>query len=100
VPQGSHTGPTEHNHIRLVKRPAKGTHQRAGVFDRQLGQRVSDTYIVDIRAEDRYSLADKPNAFQITVGGETVVNLTSSAGKTLNNHFFKTNKRINLSSVW
>jgi hypothetical protein len=42
------TGPTEHNHIRLVKRPAKGTQQRAKVFDRQLGQRVSDAYIVDM----------------------------------------------------
>jgi hypothetical protein len=48
APQGSHTGPTEHNHIRLVKRPAKGTHQRAKVFDRQLGQGVSDAYIVDM----------------------------------------------------
>jgi hypothetical protein len=47
-PQGSHTGPTEHNHIRLVKRPAKGTQQRAEVLDRQLGQRVSDTYILDM----------------------------------------------------
>jgi hypothetical protein len=42
APQGSHTGPTEHNHIRLVKRPAKGTQLRAKVFDRQLGQCVSD----------------------------------------------------------
>ena len=48
APQGSHTGPTEHNHIRLVKRPAKGTQQRAEVFDRQLGQRVSDSYIIDM----------------------------------------------------
>jgi hypothetical protein len=48
APQGSHTGPTEHNHIRLVKRPAKGTQQRAKVFDRQLGQRVRDAYIVDM----------------------------------------------------
>jgi hypothetical protein len=43
--QGSHTGPTEHNHIRLVKQPAKGMQQRAKVLDRQLGQRVSDLYI-------------------------------------------------------
>jgi hypothetical protein len=48
APHGSHRGPTEHNHIRLVKRPAKGTQQRAKVFDRQLGQRVSDAYIVDM----------------------------------------------------
>ncbi len=48
APQGSHTGPTEHNHIRLVKRPAKGTQQRAEVLDQQLGQRVSDAYIVDM----------------------------------------------------
>ena len=48
APQGSHTGPTEHNHIWLVKRPAKGTQQRAELLDRQLGQRVSDAYIVDM----------------------------------------------------
>jgi hypothetical protein len=36
------------NHIRLVKRPTKGTQQRAEVLDRQLGQRVSDSYIVDM----------------------------------------------------
>jgi hypothetical protein len=48
APQDSHTGPTEHNHIRLVKRPAKGTQQRAEVLDRQLGQRVSDAYIIDM----------------------------------------------------
>ena len=42
APQGSHSGPTEHNHIRLVKRPAKCTQQHAAVLDRQLGQRVSD----------------------------------------------------------
>jgi hypothetical protein len=48
VPQGSHTGLTEHNHIRLVKRPAKGTQHCAEVMDRQLGQRVSDAYIVDM----------------------------------------------------
>jgi hypothetical protein len=48
APQGSHTGPTKHNHIRLVKRPAKGTQQRAEVLDEQLGQRVSDAYIVDM----------------------------------------------------
>ena len=47
APQVSHTGPTEHNHIRLVNRPAKGTQQRAEVLDRQLGQRVSDSYIVE-----------------------------------------------------
>jgi hypothetical protein len=46
--QGSHTGPTEHDHIRLVKRLAKGTKQRAKVLDRQLGQHVRDLYIVDM----------------------------------------------------
>jgi hypothetical protein len=52
APQGSHTGRTENHHIFLVKRPAKGTQQRAEVLDRQLGQRVSDTYIIDM-AYDR-----------------------------------------------
>ena len=59
APQGSHTGPTEHNHIRLVKRPAKGTQQRAEVFDRQLGQRVSDSYIVDMAYQRMTTKFDK-----------------------------------------
>jgi hypothetical protein len=48
APQGSHTGPNKHNHIQLVKRPARGTQQQAEVLDQQLGQQVSDTYIVDM----------------------------------------------------
>ena len=63
APQGSHTGPTEHNHIRLVKRPAKGTQQRAEVLDRQLGQRVSDSYIVDM-AYQRMSSQYGPTSHQ------------------------------------
>jgi hypothetical protein len=50
APQGSHTGPTEHNRIRLVKRPAKkGTQQSVPKFltDNWV-QCVSDSYIVDM----------------------------------------------------
>jgi hypothetical protein len=61
APQGSHTGPTEHNHIRLVKRPAKGTQQRAEVFDRQLGQRVSDAYIIDMAYQRMTTNYDQPS---------------------------------------
>jgi hypothetical protein len=64
-PQGSHTGPTEHNHIRLVKRPAKGTQMRAEVLDRQLGQRVSDSYIVDMAYQRMSSTYD--NTLQETL---------------------------------
>ena len=60
APQGSHAGPTEHNHIRLVKRPAKGTQQRAEVFDRQLGQRVSNSYIVDMAYQRMNTKFDMP----------------------------------------
>jgi hypothetical protein len=61
APQGSHTGPTEHNHIRLVKRPAKGMQQRAVVFDRQLGQRVSDGYIIDMAYQRMATPYDQPS---------------------------------------
>jgi hypothetical protein len=60
-PQGSHMGPTEHNHIRLVKRPAKGTQQRAEVFDRQLGQRVSDAYIANMAYQRMTTNYDQPS---------------------------------------
>jgi hypothetical protein len=61
APQGSHTGPTEHNPIQLVKRPAKGMQQRAEVFDRQLGQRVSDAYIVDMAYQRMTTNYDQPS---------------------------------------
>jgi hypothetical protein len=72
APQGSHTGPTEHNHIRLVKRPAKGTQQRAEIFDRQLGQRVSDAYIVDMAYQWMTTNYDQPSqslSFQVQTTG-------------------------------
>jgi hypothetical protein len=61
APQGSHTGPMERNHIRLVKQPAKDTQQRAKVFDRQLGQRVSDAYIVDMAYQWMTTNYDQPS---------------------------------------
>ncbi len=81
APQGSHTGPTEHNHIRLVKRPAKGTQQRAEVFDRQLGQRVSDAYIVDMAYQRMATPYDQhPLASSSLVQIFTGVSLQASKG--------------------
>jgi hypothetical protein len=61
APQGSHTGPTEHSPIRLVKRQAKGTQQRAKVFDRQVGQHVSDAYIFDMAYQRMTTNYDQPS---------------------------------------
>jgi hypothetical protein len=73
APQGSHTGPTEHNYIWLVKQPAKGTQQRTKVFERRLGQRVSDAYIVDMAYQGMATLYDQhplvsSSFFQIFTG--------------------------------
>jgi hypothetical protein len=40
APQGSHIGPTEHDHIRLVTHPAKGMHQPMDLPNRQFGHCV------------------------------------------------------------
>jgi hypothetical protein len=48
VPQVSHMGPTEHNHIRLVKPHAQGMQQCMELLYRELGQLVSNMDIVDM----------------------------------------------------
>ena len=47
APRGSHTGPTEHNHIIQVKRPARNTQRRRNTLDQQIGARVAETYIIN-----------------------------------------------------
>ena len=46
-PAGYHTGPTEHNHIHIVKRPSRTTQRRRETLDEQIGARYADTYIID-----------------------------------------------------
>ena len=46
-PKGSHSGPTEHNHIALVKKPGQRTQRQRLLFDKQLARRVSESYIID-----------------------------------------------------
>ena len=80
APQGSHTGPTEHNHIRLVKHPTKGTQQRAEVFDRQLGQRVSDAYIVDM-AYQRMTTDYAKSSLESSTSVVQITGMSSQAAK-------------------
>ena len=95
APQGSHTGPTEHNHIRLVKRPAKGTQQRAEVFDRQLGQRVSDSYIVDMAYQRMTTTLDSTLPTLEPVD-DTVEKLSDQGSKEWADIIFETNKPAKL----
>ena len=41
-PQGSHSGPTEHNHIALINNQAKGTQKRRSNLDWQIANRTSE----------------------------------------------------------
>ena len=45
-PQGSHSGPLEHNHIDLVKRPTNCTQKRRVSLDKQLGERIYEKYVL------------------------------------------------------
>ena len=47
APQGTHSGPTKHNHIHHVKQPAKTTQRRHLALDEQLGNRVMEHHIVN-----------------------------------------------------
>ena len=49
-PQGSHSGPLEHNHIDLVKRPTNRTQKRRVSLDKQLGERIYEKYVLQAAA--------------------------------------------------
>ena len=46
-----HTGPAEHNHIELSKKPAARTQMRKDTFDWQVSNRLIDKYVVDLSLE-------------------------------------------------
>jgi hypothetical protein len=46
-----HTGPAEHNHIDLSKKPALRTQMRKDTFDWQVANRLVDKYVVDLSLE-------------------------------------------------
>lgn len=48
APRGTHTGPTEHNHIALVKRPATTAQRQRAVLDHQIAQRVTESQIINM----------------------------------------------------
>ena len=50
-PQGSHSGPVEHNHIQMVKRPSQRTQKRRTNLDEQLATRLYESMLVNAAAE-------------------------------------------------
>ena len=51
-PKGSHSGPVEHNHIQMVKRPSSRTQKRRSNLDQQLAMRLYESALVN-SAQDR-----------------------------------------------
>ena len=50
-PQGTHSGPVEHNHIQMVKRPSTRTQKRRTVLDKQLALRLYESSLVNSAQE-------------------------------------------------
>ena len=50
-PRGSHSGPLEHNHIQMVKRPSQRTQKRRSNLDHQLAQRLYENVLVNSAME-------------------------------------------------
>ena len=50
-PKGTHSGPTEQNHISHVKKPASNTQGRRDVINKQIADRVSESYIISMSME-------------------------------------------------
>ena len=55
-----HTGPAEHNHIELSKKPAARTQMRKDTFDWQVSNRLVDKYVVDLSLEYMKPNVDPP----------------------------------------
>ena len=51
LPKGSHSGPVEHNHIEMVKRPSKRTQKRRSCLDMQLAQRNYESFLINTAYE-------------------------------------------------
>ena len=47
-PKGSHSGPTEHNHIVHVKQPAQTTQKRHANLDKQISERVTESHVINL----------------------------------------------------
>ena len=56
APKGSHSGPVEHNHIEMVKRPSKRTQKRRSCLDMQLSQRTYESFLINTAYERIQSL--------------------------------------------
>ena len=50
-PRGSHSGPVEHNHIQMVKRPSQRTQKRRTTLDNQLARRLYENVLVNAAIE-------------------------------------------------
>ena len=55
APLGTHSGPVEHNHIRMVKRPCHQTQKRRTELDKQLAKRIHEIYLVNTALEKMQS---------------------------------------------
>ena len=54
-PQGSHSGPVEHNHIQMVKQPSQRTQKRRTNLDNQLGKRLYESSLLNSAMEQMKS---------------------------------------------
>ena len=68
APSGSHSGPLEHNHIRMVKKPSQRTQKRRKVLDMQLAQRNYESYIIQRALQYMQPVVDQHKAYLKTEG--------------------------------
>lgn len=59
--RNAHTGPQEHNHIQNTKKPSKQVQSNKFTFDWELGNRLSDKYIIDSACQ-KFAASHETNA--------------------------------------
>ena len=70
--QNYHTGPTEHNHIFHVKRPARATQRRRETLDQQIAKRASESYVIDYAYQRMDTRTNEAGFTPMSTDGESM----------------------------
>ena len=76
-PQGTNSGPTEHNHIEFVKNPSQQTQKIRAKLDEQLGRRIAETMIID---HSFRSMDFTPKTDELAIPDRQIPGINSSIG--------------------
>jgi hypothetical protein len=95
APQGTHSGPTENNHIASVKNYASQTNRRRETLDAQIGSRNAESFIINT-AFQKMTIGLSDQALIVDRADEAFAGCTRTASKA-NLYVYKQNRVMEIS---